>query len=188
MIVCYRRIRFPCILNTLLVKEDRIARTFFEFWKPQIVDRSDKSKEVAVRTMCHGLAFLIQHLIIAYSEEKTKLGKLFEDVSPELTTDYDLLRETGINPRHSESFLKLAPEDKFRLAMKGLDQARSWSQSDGAIRGEEPGSVALIDPNYATSSEVFLDMRKLFRPLSDLDGPSTFTDQRNNNTPHYTRV
>ena len=114
MIVCYRRIRFPCILNTLLVKEDRIARKFFEFWKPQIIDRSDKSEEVAVRTMCHGLAFLIQHLIIAYSEEKTKLGKLFEDVSPELTTDYDLLRETGINPRHSESFLKLAPEDNRR--------------------------------------------------------------------------
>ena len=64
--------------------------------------------------MCHGLAFLIQHLIIAYSEEKTKLGKLFEDVSPELATDYDLLRETGINPRSSESFLKLASEDSRR--------------------------------------------------------------------------
>ena len=64
--------------------------------------------------MCHGLAFLIQHLIIAYSEEKTKLGKLFEDVSPELATDYDLLRETGINPRSSESFLKLASEDNRR--------------------------------------------------------------------------
>ena len=49
-----------------------------------------------------------------YSEEKTKLGKLFEDVSPELATDYDLLRETGINPRSSESFLKLASEDSRR--------------------------------------------------------------------------
>ena len=57
---------------------------------------------------------MIQHLIIAYSEEKTKLGKLFEDVSPELATDYDLLRETGINPRSSESFLKLASEDSRR--------------------------------------------------------------------------
>ena len=81
---------------------------------------------------------------------------------------------------------QLAAEDKLRLTMKGLDQARSWSRTDGAERGEEPGSVALIDPNYAASEDLILDMRKLFRPLSDPDGPIHLNGQ--SNTPHYTRI
>ena len=65
--------------------------------------------------MCQGLAFLVRHLIVSYDEEKRKLRNLLKDVSPELATDYDLLRQSGVNPRFAESFLKLTPEDHTRL-------------------------------------------------------------------------
>ena len=59
----------------------------------------------------------------------------------------------------------LLPDQKLQLMMKGLGQAKQWSLSDSARRGEEPGSVALIDIDYASSDTLVLDMRKLFRPL-----------------------
>jgi len=60
---------------------------------------------------------------------------------------------------------QLPAEKRFRLVMKGLSMAREWSISDGARRGEEPGSVALIDDDYATSEALNLDMRKLMKPI-----------------------
>lgn len=62
---------------------------------------------------------------------------------------------------------QLPAEKKFRLVLKGLSMARDWSISDGARRGEEPGSVALIDDDYVTSEALELDMRKLMKPLSN---------------------
>ena len=62
---------------------------------------------------------------------------------------------------------QLPAEKRFRLVMKGLSMAREWSISDGARRGEEPGSVALIDDDYITSEPLILDMRKLMKPLGD---------------------
>jgi hypothetical protein len=62
---------------------------------------------------------------------------------------------------------QLNPEKKFRLVMKGLNMAREWSISDGARRGEEPGSVALIDDDYVPSEALILDMRKLMKPLNE---------------------
>jgi hypothetical protein len=62
---------------------------------------------------------------------------------------------------------RLPTEKKFRLVMKGLSMAREWSLSDGARRGEEPGSVALIDDDYVPSEALVLDMRKLMKPLGD---------------------
>ena len=97
------------------ISDDKIARTHYDFWKPKIIDKTDDSEEVAVKTMCQGLAFLVRHLIISYDEEKIKLRNLLKDISPKLSTDYDLLRQSGNNPRFAESFLKLAPEDHTRL-------------------------------------------------------------------------
>lgn len=62
---------------------------------------------------------------------------------------------------------KLGADQKLQLMMKGLSQAKQWSISDAARRGEEPGSVALMDDDYASSDTLVLDMRKLFRPLSN---------------------
>ncbi len=62
---------------------------------------------------------------------------------------------------------QLPAEKRFRLVMRGLSMAREWSISDGARRGEEPGSVALIDDDYVTSEPLILDMRKLMKPLGD---------------------
>lgn len=59
---------------------------------------------------------------------------------------------------------KLPADVRFRQFLQGLKKAREWSLSDGAQRGEEPGSVADIDPTYS-NEELDLDMRKLFRPL-----------------------
>lgn len=56
---------------------------------------------------------------------------------------------------------------RFQQVMNGLKKAREWSRSDGAKRGEEPGSVYDIDDEYG-SDGLDLDMRKLFRPLSDV--------------------
>ena len=103
------------ILIALHFIDDKISRTYYEFWRSKIIDRTDGREEVAVKTMCQGLAFLVRHLIVSYDEEKRKLRSLLKDVSPELATDYDLLRQSGINPRFAESFLKLTPEDHTRL-------------------------------------------------------------------------
>lgn len=62
---------------------------------------------------------------------------------------------------------RMPADSRLRLMMKGLSMAREWSLSDGARRGEEPGSVSLIDDSYASSERLILDMRKLFRPLGD---------------------
>ncbi|RMD40134.1 hypothetical protein DV735_g4990, partial [Chaetothyriales sp. CBS 134920] len=81
------------------------------------------------------------------------------------STPFWWLARAFLQPNRQHDW-QLAPDDKLRLTMKGLDQARVWSQTDGAERGEEPGSVALIDPSYSTPEDLVLDMRKLFRPLN----------------------
>ena len=64
----------------------------------------------------------MQHLVIIYDEEKKNVGKLFRGVSRELSADYDMLREHGVNPRFSKFFLKLAPKDDTRLgAMEAFE-------------------------------------------------------------------
>ncbi|KIW19838.1 hypothetical protein PV08_00413 [Exophiala spinifera] len=69
---------------------------------------------------------------------------------------------------------QLPPDTRLQQALQGLKQAREWGRTDGARRGEEPGSVAYIDENYAAASEV-LDMRGLFRPLAMIsDEPAAF--------------
>ena len=104
------------------ISDDRIARTYYDFWKSKIIDRTDDREAVAVKTMCQGLAFLVRHLIVSYDGEKIKLRNLLQDVSPELAIDYDLLRQSGVNPRFAESFLKLAPKEHTRLeATETLD-------------------------------------------------------------------
>jgi len=65
---------------------------------------------------------------------------------------------------------QLSAEDRLRQVLYGLKKARAWSRTDGAKRGEEPGSVAYIDDDYL-SETLELDMRKLFRPIE------TFTDR-----------
>jgi len=62
---------------------------------------------------------------------------------------------------------QLPADLRFRQVLHGLKKARDWSRTDGARRGEEPGSVAYIDDNYA-SETLELDMRKLFRPIQAL--------------------
>ena len=95
--------------------EDEIAGSYYRLWAQQVISKADAREEIAVKTLCLGAAFLMQRLVTTYDEGKAKLKELFRDVSPELTADYDLLREGGTNPRFSESFLKLAPEGITRL-------------------------------------------------------------------------
>ena len=97
------------------VIEDEIAGSYYRLWVQQVISKADVCEEIAVKTLCLGAAFLMQRLVTTYDEGKAKLKELFRDVSPELTADYDLLREGGTNPRFSESFLKLAPEGITRL-------------------------------------------------------------------------
>ena len=77
----------------------------------QVISKANTHEEIAVKTLCLGAAFLMQCLVTTYDKVKARLREFIRDVSPELTTDYNLLREGGVNPRLSESFLKLAPED-----------------------------------------------------------------------------
>ncbi|KIX02380.1 uncharacterized protein Z518_08321 [Rhinocladiella mackenziei CBS 650.93] len=67
---------------------------------------------------------------------------------------------------------QLPADQRLQQTLHGLKRAREWSRTDGAKRGEEPGSVAYIDDNYA-SETLELDMRKLFRPLQTVsESPS----------------
>ncbi|KAI1627766.1 fungal-specific transcription factor domain-containing protein [Exophiala viscosa] len=59
---------------------------------------------------------------------------------------------------------QLPADSRLQQTLHGLKKAREWSRSDGARRGEDPGSVADIEDQHATATQV-LDMRKLFRPL-----------------------
>lgn len=73
---------------------------------------------------------------------------------------------------------QLPADDRLRQVLHGLKKAREWSRTDGAKRGEEPGSVAYIDDDYAYASETAeLDMRKLFRPIQPLTGSPTPPEQ-----------
>lgn len=69
---------------------------------------------------------------------------------------------------------QLPADNRLQQALHGLKKAREWSRSDGAKRGEEPGSIAYIDDDYASEAPI-LDMRKLFRPLQALSGNPTPT-------------
>lgn len=69
---------------------------------------------------------------------------------------------------------KMPAEIRFRQVMNGLRKARAWSRTDGAQRGEEPGAVADIDDHYETEAYE-LDMRKLFKPLNDIDRSPAIT-------------
>jgi hypothetical protein len=69
---------------------------------------------------------------------------------------------------------QLPADQRLGQILYGLKKAREWSSTDSAKRGEDPGSVAFIDDDYAAVA-VELDMRKLFRPLhmvSDSPNPS----------------
>ncbi|RMZ86822.1 hypothetical protein DV736_g5953, partial [Chaetothyriales sp. CBS 134916] len=93
------------------------------------------------------------------------------------STQFWWLARAFLQPNRHHDW-QLAPDDKLRLALKGLDQARVWSLADGAERGEEPGSMALIDPSYSASEDLVLDMRKLFRPLNHTNEPEPYVDGR----------
>jgi len=72
---------------------------------------------------------------------------------------------------------QLGADQKLGQVLHDLQRAREWSRTDGAQRGEEPGSVAYIDDDYA-SSTLELDMKKLFRPLQSLsDSPLPATQR-----------
>jgi hypothetical protein len=62
---------------------------------------------------------------------------------------------------------RLAPDTRFRQVISGLGQVREWSKTDGAQRGEEPGSICDIDIEYGTEL-LELSMAKLFRPLGEV--------------------
>ena len=55
-------------------------------------------------------------------------------------------------------------DKRFKQVISGLGQVREWSKTEGAQRGEEPGSICDIDVRYG-SEPLELDMTKLFRPL-----------------------
>jgi len=76
------------------------------------------------------------------------------------------LAKAFLQPNRMQDW-KLPADVKFRLLMHSLQKARVWSLSDGARRGEEPGSVAEIDPTYDNVEGEF-DMRKLFRPITEV--------------------
>ncbi|KAK5237739.1 hypothetical protein LTR99_000360 [Exophiala xenobiotica] len=71
---------------------------------------------------------------------------------------------------------QLPADTRLQQTLHGLKKARDWSRSDSAQRGEEPGSVACIDDNYALASPV-LDMRRLFRPLRMISDDSLASSQ-----------
>ena len=62
---------------------------------------------------------------------------------------------------------RLPADTRFRQVISGLGQVREWSKTEGARRGEEPGSICDIDIQYGTEP-LELSMAKLFRPLGEV--------------------
>lgn len=63
--------------------------------------------------------------------------------------------------------LQLPADQRFRQAIHLLKSVRAWVMNDGAIRGEELGSVGEIDRDYGVH-DLTLDMASLFKPLPHL--------------------
>lgn len=61
---------------------------------------------------------------------------------------------------------QLPADGRFLQVINLLKTVRSWTQSDGAQRGEEPGSVGDIDESYGVD-HLELDMAKLFKPINE---------------------
>jgi len=76
------------------------------------------------------------------------------------------LAKAFLQPSRTQDW-QLPADVRFRQLMRSLQKVRQWSLSDGARRGEEPGSVADIDPKY-DNEELELDMRKLFKPITEV--------------------
>ena len=62
---------------------------------------------------------------------------------------------------------RLAADTRFKQVISALGQVREWSKTEGAQRGEQPGSICNIDVQYG-SEPLELDMTKLFRPLVEV--------------------
>jgi Fungal specific transcription factor domain len=62
---------------------------------------------------------------------------------------------------------RLPADTRFRQVISGLGQVREWSKTEGARRGEEPGSICDMDIQYGTEP-LELSMAKLFRPLGEV--------------------
>jgi hypothetical protein len=60
---------------------------------------------------------------------------------------------------------QLPADRRFKQTITGLGQVREWSKTEGAQRGEEPGSICDIDVRYG-SEPLELDMTKAI-PTSD---------------------
>lgn len=67
---------------------------------------------------------------------------------------------------------QLPADMRFKQVISGLGQIREWSKTEGAQRGEEPGSICDIDVHF-TSEPLELDMTRLFRPLGEVYQSST---------------
>lgn len=61
--------------------------------------------------------------------------------------------------------LRIPSDQRFIQVMHMLKSVRSWVLSDNASRGEELGSIADIEPSYAATNTLHLDLTQLFRPL-----------------------
>ena len=60
---------------------------------------------------------------------------------------------------------QLPADRRFKQTITGLGQVREWSKTEGAQRGEEPGSICDIDVRYG-SEPLELDMTEAI-PTSD---------------------
>ncbi|KAK3324250.1 fungal-specific transcription factor domain-containing protein [Cercophora scortea] len=72
--------------------------------------------------------------------------------------------------------LQMLPDQRFTYMMHLLKSVKNWVLADGASRGEELGSVGDIDENYGVT-DLTLDMKQLFRPLSMVKSPGISTAQ-----------
>jgi hypothetical protein len=69
----------------------------------------------------------------------------------------------------STADLQLPADARFIQVISLLKSVRTWVMTDGASRGEELGSIGDIDEHYGTT-DLTLDMAKLFRPLPQVVG------------------
>ena len=115
-----------------------VAKKYYDLWAgPESAEGATLLVEEITR---RGLAFLMEHIIISYGEEKEGLKtKMVAHNVTDLANDYDYLREAGINPSvEGPSLMKGLSHDLIEEAMGTHEYLQALA----------PGLLILLRPDF----------------------------------------
>ena len=115
-----------------------VAKKYYDLWaEPESARGAILLVEEIMR---RGLAFLMEHIIVSYGEEKESLKtKMVMHSVTDLANDYDYLREAGINPSvEGPSLMKGLSQDLIEEVMGTHEYLQALA----------PGLLILLRPDF----------------------------------------